>query len=164
MKPNYVFSGVTASQTFNSTGGSISVGPYQGVSLSTTWGSNNAAGSVAFTASLATGNGDIAPSGFPPNTGNGNVVIYLEFTANPGVSFAKTPNAVFTANAFGGTTCYLYSLNGQGSTATWNQVIGPATPSGTTVTFPPANLQAPNTVDVGSTSTGNQVYLSLACK
>jgi hypothetical protein len=64
---------------------------------------------------------------------------------------------------FGGTTCYIYSLKGGGSsTPTWNQVIGPATPSGNTLVFQPATLPAPNTVNVGNPSDGNQAY-TLGC-
>jgi len=166
VNPNYVFNGTTTSQPFTSTGGTISVGPYQNVQLDTTWGQNTAS-STTLTASLASGNGDITPNTFPLNTANGHVVTYLEFTATPDTSFTLTPKAVFTLTSpasFNGATCYLYSLNtGSGSTPTWRQAIGPATPSASTVTFQPASL-SPNTVDVGNPSNGNQAYLSLACQ
>ncbi|MBV8580361.1 MAG: hypothetical protein JOZ86_06960 [Candidatus Eremiobacteraeota bacterium] len=166
---NYVFTGTgaTAMQTFSYTGGTIAVGPYQGVTLNTTWGANNASGSVAFTASLATGSGDITPNTFPTNSGNGHVVTYIEFTANPVVRFTQTPSATLTVNSpatFGGTTCYLWVLQGVvGGTPSWVQRIGPATPSGNSLTFPAATLGGNNTVDVGSPSTGGQSYLSLNC-
>jgi hypothetical protein len=167
--PNYVFNGTTTTSAFTSTGGTNTVGPYQNVRLDTTWGQNTAS-STTFTASLATGSGDISPNTFPLNTANGHVVIYLEFTATPATSFALTPNLVFTVNSpasFGGTACSLYSLNSNGgttSTTTWKPAIGPATPSGSTVTFAPATLGQGNTVDVGNPSNGNQAYLSLACQ
>lgn len=165
--PNYVFSNTATQATFNSTGGAISTGPYSGVTLATTWGANNATGSFAFTANLATGNGDITPAGFTTNT-TGHLVTYVEFTATPIVTFAQTPNLTFTVvspASFGGTTCYIYSLNGLGSsTPTWRQGIGPATPSGSTVTFPPVTLPPPSTVNIGDPSNGNQTYLSLNCQ
>ncbi|MBV8748552.1 MAG: hypothetical protein JO103_02435 [Candidatus Eremiobacteraeota bacterium] len=166
---NYVFTGTgaTATQTFNASGGTIATGPYQGVSLNTTWGANNANGSFTFTQSLATGSGDVTPNTFPLNSGNGHVVTYIEFTASSSALFTQTPNATLTVNSpasFGGTTCYLWVLQGLGGgNPQWTRVIGPATPSGSTINFPPATLGGNNTVDVGPPSTGSQAYLSLDC-
>jgi hypothetical protein len=141
-------------------------GPYQNVMLSTTWGSNTQNAAPAFTSSLATGTGDINPSGFPLNTANGHVVMYMRFTATPAVTFVNTPDATFTLSGpatFGGTTCYLDSLNGTINNPNWRAVLGPVSPSANTVRFPAQALQPPNTVDVGNPGTNGTVYLSLNC-
>jgi hypothetical protein len=69
---------------------------------------------------------------------------------------------------FGGTTCYLYSLNGgQNNTPVWTAILGPQSPSGNppAVHFPAQSI-APNTVSVGNNNASGSngiVYLSLNC-
>jgi hypothetical protein len=172
VKPDFAFNGAAAApQTFTSTGGGpISAGPDQGVTVSTTWGANNATSSFTFTENLAAGSSEITPNTFPvytPATGQ-HVVIYMKFTATPAVTFTKTPDGTITvpsASTFGGTACALYSLNGGGGSAySWQAAITGLTPSGNTLTLTAQTLPPPSTVDVGNPSNGNSVYLALVCQ
>jgi hypothetical protein len=166
-----VFTGATtAPQTFTSSGGGpISAGPDQGVTVSTTWGANNATSSFTFTESLAATISEITPNTFPLYTAAGHVVIYMKFTATPAVTFTQTPGGTITvanASMFGGTSCILYSLNGGGggSAYYWQSAIPNLVPSGNTITMTPQTLTAPNTVDIGNPSNGNSTYLALVCQ
>lgn len=170
--PNWAFSGDPHTVTFSSTGpNSASTGPYQNLTVATTWGSYTPAGTASFSIAQATGSGDINPSGFPLNSSFGHVVRYVSFSATPPLTFTQTPDLVFTMaspGTFGGTTCYIDSLSGgQNNTPVWNQTIGPQSPSGNppTVHFPAQSI-SPNTVNVGNNNSSGSdgiVYVSLNC-
>jgi hypothetical protein len=180
--------------TFASAGGTANISPgasgsgtltsgtaVGGVSISSTWGANNATTTVAMTAQVATGNGDITSSTstvFPlftvatavtgsgaALTGSYTVVDYLKVTATPVTSFTQTPGIVVTVGApaslTGKTTCSYFSLGGSVTAPQWSQ--GPtAAPSGSTITFAPQSLGNGNTIQIGNGST-NVAYLALAC-
>lgn len=168
----------TGSATTQLTSGAAAVG---GVSVTSTWGANNATTAIAMTAQLATGVGDITSNSiaFPlftvatavdnsnaPITGSWTVVDYLKITATPDTIFTQTPGVIVTigapASIAGTTTCSYFTLGGQITTPKWQQAIT-ATPSGTTITFTPVTLPGGGTVEIGNGST-NVAYLALACK
>jgi hypothetical protein len=176
--------------TFASAGGSANISPgasgsgtltsgaaVGGVTISSTWGANNATSTVAMTAQVATGNGDItpnSPTAFPPfattqvvdNNGNPisgyTLIDYLKVTATPVTTFTQTPAIVVSgaAGASGKSTCSYFSLGGSTSAPQWQQAV-PGTISGTTVTIAAQTLTGGATIGNGST---NVAYLALACK
>jgi hypothetical protein len=166
---------VTGGQTLTS--GASAVG---GVSVSSTWGTNTASSTVAMTAALATGSGDITPTSFPlftvatafdntgaALTGTYTAVDYLKLTATPAATFSQTPGIVVTVGApaslAGKTTCSYFSLNYSGTQPQWKQAIS-GTISGSTVTFTAQTLGGGNTVDVGNDAANTSAILALACK
>jgi hypothetical protein len=153
-----------------------------GVTVSSTWGANTATATIAMTAQLATGSGDItanSTTAFPPfattqvvdNNGNAlagyTVVDYLKLTATPVTTFSQTPGVVFSgASVAGRTTCSLFSLGGSVGALRWQQSVT-ASAITPTVTFAPQALSGGNTVQVGndaSAATNGSAILALACK
>ena len=172
--PDYQFLGATATRSFSASGGTIAAGPYQGVTLSSIWGSNGNT-TTTFTASIAkggSGSADVTPASpaFPFYTGSVHVVTYMKFTGTPQAHFAQTPDLTVTVaspSTFGGASCALYGASANGGVISWSPQIGPATPSSATtgtVHFSAQSLPPPNTVAIGNATDGNPAYLFLGCQ
>lgn len=180
--PTFTFTntGGTANITAGASGGGTltSGAAVGGVTNSSTWGANTATGAtIAMTAQLATGVGDITPTSFPLFTvatavDNNNVALtgaytaidYLKITATPATVFSLTPGVVVSgASVTGKTSCSLFSLGGTTAAPKWQQAIT-TTSLSPTITFTAQNLGAGNTVNVGNDAASSSAILALACK
>ncbi len=189
-------SGSSVTNTFTNTGGTANItagasgggtltsgAAVGGVTVSSTWGANTSTSTIAMTAQLATGTGDITATttAFPlfgstsattvDNSGNAltgyAVVDYLKLSATPVATFSQTPGITVTgATTTGKTTCSYFSLGGSVGSVKWQQAIA-ASAITPTITFAAQTLGGGNTVQVGndpSAATNGSAILALACK
>jgi len=180
--PTFTFSnaGGSANITAGTGGQTLTSGAaVGGVTVSSTWGANTtASGTIAMTAQVGLGTGDITPAAsFPLFTvatavDNNNVALtgaytaidYLKITATPATVFSLTPGVVFTgASVVGKTSCSMFSLGGTTAAPKWQQAIT-TTSLTPTITFTAQSLGAGNTVNVGNDAASSSAILALACK
>jgi len=161
----FTFHGTTATANLTSAGGPLSIGAYQGVTLSAVFSSNNATAPFSMIGTFASNSaGDITPTGFPAYTGTAHVVMYLNLinSSSSIPVFTQTPAmtwSVVSPATLGTTGCSFYTLSGRGSgTPTWQAAVGPVTPVNGSVTFPTQTLSG-QTLNIGSGTGGDYTFL-----